>query len=204
MANKLTGDTALALLGNTVATGAILYVLITLFGPISGAHFNPVVSLILALRRELSPSTALSYGIAQILGGLAGTILAHGMFELPLVQIGTTVRTGTGQWIAEIVATFGLTLTILVGSRFKADAVAGLVGLYVTAGYWFTASTAFANPAVAIARALSNTFAGIRPIDLPGFIVAEFTGALLALVFVRWLLTEGHATQTLSISEPMP
>src|SRR6185369_7585837 len=150
---------ALALLGNTLPTGAILVVLITILGPLSGAHFNPVVSMVFALRRELAPRTALLYVAAQIVGGLAGTLLAHAMFDLPILQVATTVRSGSGQWIAEAVAAFGLVFTILAGVRFRPDAVAWLVGLYITAAYWFTASTSFANPAVAIARAFSDTFA---------------------------------------------
>ena len=190
MADKLTADTALALLGNTLATGAILVVLISLLGPISGAHFNPVVTLVFTLRRALTVNDALAYGAAQIVGGVAGTILAHAMFELPLLQLSSTVRTGPAQWLAEVAATFGLLLTILAGIRFRHDAVPWMVALYITAAYWFTASTSFANPAVAIARSLTDTFAGIRPVDLPGFIIAETLGALLALAVVGWLLME--------------
>ncbi|MBB3655814.1 glycerol uptake facilitator-like aquaporin [Rhizobium sp. BK650] len=188
MADSLTDDTALALLGNTLATGAILVVLITILGPISGAHFNPVVSMIFAIRRELPSSSLALYITAQVLGGIAGTVLAHGMFALPLLQTSETVRFGGAQWLSEATATFGLIFTILAGIRFRTDAVAWLVGLYITAAYWFTASTAFANPAVAIARSLTHTFSGIRPTDLPGFIVAEILGALLALIFAGWLL----------------
>lgn len=190
MADKLTADTALALLGNTLATGAILVVLISLLGPISGAHFNPVVTLVFTLRRALTVNDALAYSLAQIAGGIAGTLLAHTMFELPLLQLSSTVRTGPAQWLAEVTATFGLLLTILAGIRFRHDAVPWLVALYITAAYWFTASTSFANPAVAIARSLTDTFAGIRPADLPGFIIAETLGALLALAVVGWLLME--------------
>lgn len=189
MADKLTDDVALALLGNTLPTGAILVVLITVLGPISGAHFNPVVSMVFALRSEIeAKSVLLLYVGAQIVGGIAGTFLAHAMFDLPILQVATTARSGSGQWIAEAVATFGLVFTILAGLRFKADAVAWLVGLYITAAYWFTASTSFANPAVAIARALTNTFSGIRPVDLPGFIIAEIAGALLASALAGWML----------------
>jgi len=195
MANKQTVDTAVALLGNTIPTGAILVVLITLLGPISGAHFNPVVSLVFALRRALTPGDAVAYTLAQVAGGIAGTLLAHAMFELPLLQISTTVRAGGGQWLAELVATFGLLLTILAGIRFRLDAVPALVALYITAAYWFTASTSFANPAVALARSLTDTFAGIRPLDLPGFIVAETAGALLALAVASWLLMETPAAK---------
>ncbi len=190
MADRLTDDVALSLLGNTIPTGAVLVVLITILGPISGAHFNPAVTLVFVLRREIGVSAALGYGVAQIIGGIAGSLIAHTMFELPIWQVSETVRTGQGQWIAEGVATFGLILTILAGLRFKADAIPSLVGLYITAAYWFTASTSFANPAVAIARSLTNTFAGIRPLDLPGFIAAQITGALLAAAFASWLLSD--------------
>ena len=190
MADRLSDDGAVSLLGNTLPTGAILVVLIATLGPISGAHFNPAVTLVFLLRRETETRGALAYAAAQIVGGIAGTFLAHAMFELPVLQFSTTVRTGAGQWFAEAVAAFGLVFTILAGLRFRADAVPWLVGLYITAAYWFTASTSFANPAVAIARALSDTFSGIRPADLPGFIVAELFGALLAMVFLGWLLAE--------------
>jgi glycerol uptake facilitator-like aquaporin len=190
MADRLTDDVALALLGNTIPTGAILVVLIAILGPISGAHFNPAVTMVFALRRDIGPNAALWYVAAQIVGGIAGTFLAHAMFELPIIQFSQTMRTGSGQWIAEGVAAFGLVFTILAGLRFRADAVAWLVGLYITAAYWFTASTSFANPAVAIARAFSDTFAGIRPLDLPGFIGAELLGALLAMALAGWLLAE--------------
>lgn len=190
MAESLTRDTALALLGNTLPTGAILVVLISILGPLSGAHFNPAVSLVSALRRELSWRDASLYIAAQIAGGIGGTIIAHLMFALPLVDMSLKARTGGPQWIAEAVATFGLIATILGGLRFKADAVPWLVGLYITAAYWFTASTSFANPAVAIARSLTNTFSGIRPIDLPGFVAAELAGALLALAVASWLFND--------------
>lgn len=189
MADRLTDDVALALLGNTLPTGAILVVLITILGPISGAHFNPAVTLAFALRREILPGEAALYAAFQIAGGIAGSIVAHAMFELPLLQISETVRTGSGQWIAEVVATFGLVCTILAGIRFRADAVPWLVGLYITAAYWFTASTSFANPAVAIARGFSDTFAGIRPFDVPVFILAEAMGAVLAVAMMAWLLS---------------
>ena len=149
MADRLTDDTALALLGNTIPTGAILYVLITLLGPISGAHFNPAVTLIFALKRDLSSREALCYVAAQIAGGIAGTMLAHAMFALPLVDASLKMRTGGAQWLAEAVAAFGLVATILAGIKFNRPAVPWLVGLYITAAYWFTASTSFANPAVA-------------------------------------------------------
>ena len=190
MADRLTDDTALALLGNTIPTGAILVVLITIFGPISGAHFNPAVTLVFALRRNIAGGTALLYAIAQIAGAILGAVLAHAMFDIALGQFSQTARTGQGQWIAEAVATFGLVLTILAGIRHRADAVAWLVGLYITAAYWFTASTSFANPAVAIARGFSDTFSGIRPVDVPLFIAAQCAGALLAMALAGWLLAE--------------
>lgn len=190
MADKLTDDTALALLGNTLPTGAILVVLITILGPISGAHFNPAVTLVFALRREIQVDAGIGYVAVQILGGVVGTFLAHAMFEFPLLQFSTNVRTGDGQWIAEAVAAFGLIFTILAGLRARPDAIPWLVGLYITAAYWFTASTSFANPAVAIARALTDTFSGIRPVDVPAFIMAEIAGALVAMVLAGWLLPE--------------
>lgn len=190
MADRLTDDIALALLGNTLPTGAILVVLITILGPLSGAHFNPAVTLVFALRRQIASNAALAYVLAQVAGGVAGALLAHAMFELPIWQVSTTVRSGMAQWLAEAVAAFGLVLTILAGLRFRSDAIPWLVGLYITAAYWFTASTSFANPAVAIARAFTDTFAGIRPIDLPGFIAAELIGAVLALMLAGWLLAE--------------
>jgi glycerol uptake facilitator-like aquaporin len=192
MAQNLTKDVALALLGNTIPTGAILVVLITIFGPISGAHFNPAVTLVFALRRELTPREALLYMMVQIAGGIAGTIIAHAMFALPLLDASLKMRSGGAQWLAECVAAFGLVATILAGIRFERASVPWLVGLYITAAYWFTASTSFANPAVAIARSLTNTFSGIRPVDLPGFIAAEFCGAIAAMLLMNWLLREGE------------
>jgi glycerol uptake facilitator-like aquaporin len=188
MAETLTKDVALALLGNTLPTGAILVVLISILGPISGAHFNPAVSIVFALRRELSAKETLLYIVAQILGGILGTMIAHAMFALPLLDASMKVRTGGAQWFAEAAAAFGLIATILAGIRFQRDAVPWLVGLYITAAYWFTASTSFANPAVAIARSFSNTFSGIRPLDLPGFIIAEFAGAIVGMLVMSWLL----------------
>jgi len=192
MAESLTKDGALALLGNTLPTGAILVVLITIFGPISGAHFNPAVSLVFALRWELKAGWALSYILAQVAGGIAGTIVAHAMLALPLLEASLKVRTGASQWLAEGVAAFGLVATILAGIRFERASVPWLVGLYITAAYWFTASTSFANPAVAIARSMTNTFAGIRPADLPGFVSAELCGAVVGLLVVNWLLRGGN------------
>ncbi|MDQ8730784.1 MIP/aquaporin family protein [Bradyrhizobium sp. LHD-71] len=188
MAETLTKDTAVALLGNTLPTGAILVVLITVLGPISGAHFNPAVSLVFALKRDLVGREALLYVLAQVAGGIAGTIVAHAMFDLPLIDASTKVRSGSAQWFSEAVAAFGLVATILGGIRFAVASVPWLVGLYITAAYWFTASTSFANPAVAIARSLTNTFSGIRPVDLPGFIGAELFGAVCALVLMTWLM----------------
>ena len=188
MAESLTKDVALALLGNTVATGAMLVVLITILGPISGAHFNPAVSMVFALKGDLAPHQTGIYVAAQIVGGIIGTVTAHLMFALPIVEASLKARTGGAQWFAEGVATFGLIATILAGIRFERAAVPWLVGLYITAAYWFTASTSFANPAVSIARSLTNTFSGIRPGDLPGFIVAELAGAICALALMTWLL----------------
>src|SRR6202140_1073150 len=188
MAGSLTRDVALALLGHTLPTGALLVVLITILGPISGAHFNPAVTLVFALRRELSPREALLYTMVQIAGGIAGTVLAHAMFALPLLDASMKVRSGGAQWLAEAVAAFGLISTILAGIRFERASVPWLVGLYITAAYWFTASTSFANPAVAIARSLTNTFSGIRPVDLPGFIAAELVGAVVGMLVMTWLL----------------
>lgn len=188
MAQRLTGDTALALLGNTIATGAILTVLIGLFGPVSGAHFNPAVTLVMAMRRQLAPMDAVLYMLAQIAGAMLGTLVAHMMFDLPLVSAYAAPRTGAGQWLSEAVAAFGLVLTILLSSRQPVEQVALRVGLYITAAYWFTASTAFANPAVSIGRALTSSFAGIGSADLPGFIIAQIAGALLAMAVAGWLL----------------
>jgi glycerol uptake facilitator-like aquaporin len=188
MAETLTDDVALQLLCNTLPTGAILVVLISLLGPLSGAHFNPAVTLSLALRGDVARHDVLPYWAAQILGGIAGAILAHAMFELPFIEFSLKARTGFAQWLAEGVATFGLLATILAGLRFSTAAIPWLVGLYITAAYWFTASTSFANPAVAIARSLTNSFSGIRPLDLPGFIIAQFIGAGLALLVFQWLL----------------
>ncbi len=188
MAESLTDDTALALLGNTLPTGAILVVLISMFSPISGAHFNPVVSMIMAIHGDMGRGAALAYIFAQIFGGVAGTFLAHAMFAQEILQFSQHARTGGDQWLAEAVATFGLLATILAGVRFRPDGVPWLVGLYITAAYWFTASTSFANPAVTIARAFTNTFSGINPAHVPGFIAAQIVGGLLALVVFSWLL----------------
>lgn len=188
MAERLTADTALALLGNTLPTGAILVVLISILGPISGAHFNPAVTMVFALKRELTLDEALGYFLAQFAGGIVGTIVAHLMFALPLWEISLKARSGGAQWFAEGIAAFGLIATILGALKFNRPAIPWLVGLYITAAYWFTSSTSFANPAVAIARSLTNTFSGIRPIDIPGFIAAELVGAAVALMLMNWLL----------------
>ena len=188
MAETLTKDVALALLANTLATGAILVVLIAILGPISGAHFNPAVSLIFFLKRDLSSGELTLYTAAQIIGGIVGTLTAHLMFALPVLEYSQHARAGAAQWFSEWVASFGLVATILAGVRFQQSAVPLLVGLYITAAYWFTASTSFANPAVAIARSLTNSFSGIRPVDLPGFIIAEVLGAVSALWLMSWLL----------------
>lgn len=182
------GNVALALLGNTIPTGAILVVLIIMFGPVSGAHFNPAVTLVFWLRRELTGALSLAFVIAQVAGGVIGVWAAHLMFEQQLIQLSQKVRFGPAQWFAEGVAAFGLVMTILLVLKARKDAVALAVGLYITAAYWFTASTSFANPAVTIARSLSDTFAGIRPADAPAFIAAQLVGATLAWLFCRWLV----------------
>ena len=174
------GNVALTLLGNTLATGAILAVLITVLAPLSGAHFNPAVTLVFLLRKEISLTLALGYILVQVLGGILGAWLAHLMFELDVVQFSTQSRSGFAQGLSEFVATFGLIATILGGLRAKPEWVGALVGLYISAAYWFTASTSFANPAVTIARSLSDTFSGIAPIDVPAFLVAQLLGAVTA------------------------
>ena len=187
MAQKLAGDDALALLCNTLATGAILAVLILIFGPLSGAHFNPAVSIGFALRSELPWSEAAVYIAAQVLGGLVGVWVAHLMFELPVWQLSTTARLGWGQWTAEAIAAFGLLLTILGCAARTPAATPYAVGLYITSAYWFTASTSFANPAVTIARSLSNSFAGIAPGGVPAFIAAQLIGGGIAVLLGGWL-----------------
>jgi glycerol uptake facilitator-like aquaporin len=188
MAEKLSGgNQALALLCNTLPTGAILAVLILIFAPISGAHFNPAVSLAFALRGQLPWGSAAAYIGAQVLGGVIGVWLAHLMFELPLWQLSVTARAGPGQWLAEGIATFGLLLTIFGCAAQRPDAVPYAVGLYITAAYWFTASTSFANPAVTIARSLSDTFAGIAPAGVAAFIAAQLVGMLAAVLLSRWI-----------------
>ena len=189
MAETLSGgNVALALLGNTIATGAILFVLITQLAPISGAHFNPVVTLVFVLRGELGKRDGIAYVLAQVAAAIAGVVIAHVMFDRPLIELGIKVRSGPSQWFAEAVATFGLVVTILMTIRARSEAVPMAVALYITAAYWFTASTSFANPAVTIARSFSDSFAGIRPIDAPAFIAAQIVGALTAFAVARWLL----------------
>ncbi|WP_414692405.1 aquaporin [Phenylobacterium sp.] len=182
------GNAAIALMGNTLATGAALVVLITIFGPISGAHFNPVVTAMFASKRELSWRLALAYMAVQVAGGIIGVWGAHLMFAEPVLQVSDKVRGGLGQGLAEAVATFGLVATILGSLRFKAEATPMLVGLYITAAYWFTASTSFANPAVTIARSLSDTFAGIAPASAPLFIAGQVAGGLAGTLTFNWLL----------------
>jgi glycerol uptake facilitator-like aquaporin len=188
MAQKLAGgNVALALLGNTLPTGAILVVLILIFGPLSGAHFNPAVSIAFALRRGLPWPEAALYIAAQIAGAMIGVWTAHLMFELPLWQLSATIRSGAGQWLAEAVATFGLVLTILGCAARTPAAVPYAVGLYITSAYWFTASTSFANPAVTLARSMSDTFAGIAPAGVAAFIAAQLGGMIAAVLLGRWL-----------------
>jgi glycerol uptake facilitator-like aquaporin len=184
------GNVAIALLGNTLSTGAALVVLITIFGPISGAHFNPAVTLAFGLRREIGWSLALAYVAAQAAGGVIGVFAAHAMFAEPILQVSTKLRDGPAQAFSEFVASFGLLATIFGAVRFRPDFTPVAVGLYITAAYWFTASTSFANPAVTFARSLSNTFAGIAPTSAPAFIAAQIAGALAAVAVFGWLLKE--------------
>ena len=196
MAERLAGgNVALALLGNTIPTGAMLFVLITMFGPISGAHFNPAVTLCFFMRHAIGAPDALAYVAAQLVGAASGTWCAHVMFGMPILMLGGTARAGIGQWAGEAVATFGLVAAILACMRFRPKAVAAAVGLYITAAYWFTSSTSFANPAVTVARALTDSFAGIRPADVPAFVVAQLAGALAASLVARWLFAEQEKTQ---------
>ncbi|WP_420011168.1 aquaporin [Tateyamaria sp.] len=191
MAERLAdGNVAIALLGNTIPTGAILVVLITVFGPISGAHFNPAVTLSFWLRREIGGRDAGLYVLAQIFGGIIGVFAAHVMFDNPIIDPSTTARTGLGQWAGEFVATFGLVGTILACLKAQPKAVPMAVGLYITAAYWFTSSTSFANPAVTIARGFSDTFAGIAPADVAAFIAVQLMAAMLATYFFGWLLRD--------------
>jgi len=188
MAERLSGgNVAVALLANTIATGAILFVLIAVLAPVSGAHFNPAVTLVMAARRELPWRDVAPYILVQLVGGLMGAFAAHLMFDLPILQLSMKARTGIGQWTSELVATFGLILTILGTIRHRPSAVPASVALYITAAYWFTSSTSFANPAITIARSMSDTFAGIAPPDVPWFIAAQLAGAALAALLARRL-----------------
>ena len=183
MAQRLAGgNQAIALLGNTIPTGAILVVIITIFGPVSGAHFNPAVTLVFAARGEFPLREVVPYIVAQCAGGVAGTVIAHLMFDLPPLMIGTTARSGPSQWLAEMVATFALVVTILGGLRYARQAIPWLVGLVITAAYWFTSSTSFANPAVTLARGFTTTFAGIAINHVPAFILAQLVGAFVAVL----------------------
>ncbi len=195
MAERLAGgNVAIALLGNTIPTGAILVVLITIFGPISGAHFNPAVTLSFALRKEISVQVSCLYVAAQVIGGIVGVFAAHIMFDNPLFDPSTTMRTGLGQWVGEFVATFGLVGTIMACLKARPDAVPMAVGLYITAAYWFTSSTSFANPAVTIARGFSDTFAGINPANVAAFVAVQLMAAALATGFFNWFLAEEPST----------
>ena len=190
MAENLAGrNEAIALLGNTIPTGAILIVLITIFGPVSGAHLNPAVTLSFLIRRKITTRAAIAYIVVQITGGVLGTWSAHLMFTEELFQLSSHLRTGGAQWFSEGVATFGLVATILGTLRWRPESVACMVGLYITAAYWFTASTSFANPAVTIARSLTDTFSGIYPAHAPGFILAQLVGAIMATITIGWLVT---------------
>lgn len=203
MAERLAdGDAALALLGNTLPTGAMLVVLITMLAPISGAHLNPAVSLVLFLRQELPGRELLAYVAAQLAGAVIGVLVAHAMFDLPLLQMSATPRSGLAQAFSEGVATFGLVLTILLTLRAKPQAVAISVGLYITAAFWFTASTSFANPAVTIARVLTDSFTGIRPDDVLGFLVAQVMGAVSVLMVMR-VLAPGSLSKAEAAPMPM-
>ena len=185
------GNDALALLGNTGATGAVLYVLILVLGPVSGAHFNPAVTLAFLARREITAPAAVCYVLVQLLGALAGVWAAHLMFAEPVLQFSTTARTGAGQWLSEFIAAFGLVAAILGALRWRPEAVPAAVGLFIAAAYWFTASTGFANPAVTVARALTDTFTGIGPRDVWPFVAAQCLGALAATGTFAWLFGHG-------------
>ena len=196
MAAKLAdGNVALALLGNTLPTGAILVVLILALAPVSGAHFNPAVTVVVAVSGGLPWRDLAPYVAVQVVGGCLGTLAAHGMFELPLFQTGVTTRSGAAQWFAEFVATFGLLVIILAVVRFRIEAIPMAVGLYITAAYWFTASTSFANPAVTVARGFTSTFAGIALGNVPMFVLAQLAGAMAALGVMRWLLSSGQTAR---------
>lgn len=195
MAERLAGgNVAIALLGNTLATGAILFVLITMLGPISGAQFNPAVTMVAWLRKDLGGTLALAYVAAQLGGGIAGVFAAHLMFDAPILQLSVKARTGAGQWVGEFVATFGLILTILGTLRWRKQAVPASVALYITAAYWFTSSTSFANPAITVARSLTDSFAGIVPADVPAFIAAQLVGALAAQKVGGWIFSSASTS----------
>jgi glycerol uptake facilitator-like aquaporin len=193
MAETLSKDVGIQLLANTLPTGAILIVLITIFGPLSGAHFNPAVSVMFAAKGSLPRAELAGYVAAQIIGGILGTVAAHLMFAMPFIEFSEKVRSGPAQWFAEAVATFGLVGVILGGLRFNSSEIPWLVGLYITAAYWFTASTSFANPAVTIARSLTNSFSGITPWDVPEFVVAQLVGMAVGAFVFSWLLEERKA-----------
>lgn len=194
MAEKLAGgNVAIALLGNTFATGAMLFVLIRMLGPVSGAHFNPVVTLVMRLRGEVQTGEAIGYVAVQLVGGILGVWAAHAMFDLPILELSTKGRTGTGQWLGEGIATFGLILTILGTVRHRHVWVPPSVAFYIVAAYWFTSSTSFANPAITVARSLTDSFAGIAPGDVPGFILAQIAGGLLAHVVAKSLFPDEAA-----------
>lgn len=185
--NLADGNASLALLANTVATGAILYVIIAMFGPISGAHFNPAVTFAFLVRREISLGGAAAYVAAQLAGGALGAFAAHLMFELPILQISGQPRAGIGQWTGELIATFGLVLTVLLLFRHRPNAIPAAVALYISSAIWFTSSTSFANPAITVIRSITDTYTGIAPADVPMFIAAQFVGAALAIVLAGWL-----------------
>ncbi|NYT39621.1 aquaporin family protein [Sphingomonas sp. R-74633] len=194
MAERLAGgNVAIALLGNTLATGAILFVLVTMLAPVSGAHMNPAVTLVMRLRGQIGTDMAIAYVVAQVLGGICGVWLAHLMFDVPVFQLSAKIRIGPGQWIAELVATFGLLLTIIGTVKTRPESVAASVALYIAAAYWFTASTSFANPAITIARSLSDSFAGIAPSCVPAFIASQLVGAVTAHVVADAIFTEPSA-----------
>jgi glycerol uptake facilitator-like aquaporin len=188
MAERLAdGNVAVALLGNTMATGAMLFVLIAMLGPISGAHFNPAVSLVMWLRKEITAQSLLAYVVIQLAAGLVGVWAAHLMFDLPILQFSDKLRTGIGQWTGEFIATFGLVTTILATARHRPSVIPASVALYITAAYWFTSSTSFANPAITVARSLSDSFAGIAPSNVGGFIIAQLSGAIAAFAVAKFL-----------------
>ena len=191
--NLADGNVAVALLANTLATGFILAVLIAMLGPVSGAHFNPAVTLAFAVRREIAPGEAVLFVAVQLAGGILGVLAAHLMFDLPVWQLSAKARTGTGQWLGEFIATFGLVLTILATLRVAKAWVPASVGLYIAAAYWFTSSTSFANPAITVGRSLTDTFSGIAPGNVAAFVVAQLAGALLAVWCAKWLYAEPHA-----------